>query len=327
MRRSSFIAVLAASVLGCIPFPHLERESPPVSGVIEADGAPRAGAAVRLVVGDQERACSEFWRETRTDELGRFSFPENRRFVPFALLAMAHTFYAWSVCLEVDGGFVPAIRLKEYTLAGVPGAGPTNEVTVTCDVTGPLAGQSAECLAPRYTFDAPMAGCSCQASRTGPTSALKELVLPFWAGPDVQSSGAVISLREHHACSGTVAYARITKISLDDSEMLVPERVVEFDLAGEVVREWAAPVEPRVFGVSGEELWIRNPDLQGKTDYLAIRPDGAFRAFDGELEASAVVLQCPPLRDFGESAYLRCWLHRDRSSGQERRLAYQGPCT
>lgn len=159
-------------------------------------------------------------------------------------------------------------------------------------------------------------------------SAPTELVLPFWAGPDIRTSDSVVSLREHHACSGTVAYARVTRVSsLDDSEVLVPERVVEFDAAGAVVREWPTPVEPFVLALDGAELLIRNPDPDHETEYIAIRPDGAFRAFDSELERRAAPLACPALPVFGKTAYLRCWLFQDGSSGEDRRIAYQGPCT
>ena len=175
-----------------------------------------------------------------------------------------------------------------------------------------------------------MAGAllGCQSSTTPP-----ELVLPFWAGPDVSSSGSVVAIDEHHACSGRIAWAAVARISsLDDSEMLVPELVVEFDRSGEVVRRWPTPVEPYVVAIDADEIWIRNPepvstDVTLPPAYLAIRPDGSFRRVPDPIPSGPKSIECPPLPEFGATAYLRCWLYADRETSAERRLGYQGPCT
>ena len=158
-------------------------------------------------------------------------------------------------------------------------------------------------------------------------------MLPFWAGPDIDSSGSVVSIVEHHACSGRIAYAAVTRISsLDDSEMLVPELVVEFDESGEIVSRWPTPVEPQVVAIDADEIWIRNPEpvsteVTPPPSYLAIRPDGSFRQLPGPLPSGPKLIECPSLPEFDATAYLRCWLYADRETSAERRLGYQGPCT
>jgi hypothetical protein len=91
-------------------------------------------------------------------------------------------------------------------------------------------------------------------------------------------------------------------------------------------------VDTVVDGVRGDALLFSlsfdRGDAPPLTVRIAVDPDGAYRVEPAEAALPAATpADCPPLTLWGESAYVRCWRYRDSASGQERTIAYQGPCT
>lgn len=158
------------------------------------------------------------------------------------------------------------------------------------------------------------------------------LPLAFWAGETAGEAAAVEAIRSEHPC-GPIAIAFVDRIPASDSgAALEPERVVELDPGGTVVRSWSVPVDTVVDGVRGDELLFSESFDRGTAPPLAVRiavrPDGSYRV---EPEAAAlpapVSVDCPPLDLWGDSAYVRCWRTHDAATGAERTIAYQGPCS
>jgi len=158
------------------------------------------------------------------------------------------------------------------------------------------------------------------------------LPLAFWAGETAGEAAAVEAIRSEHPC-GPIAIAFVDRIPTSESgAALEPERVVELDPGGTVVRSWSVPVDTVVDGVRGDELHFSESFDRGTASplavRLAVRPDGSYRV-EPETAAlpSPVPVDCPPLALWGDSAYVRCWRYRDPSDGAERMIAYQGPCS
>jgi hypothetical protein len=146
--------------------------------------------------------------------------------------------------------------------------------------------------------------------------------LRFWPGPNAKSDSRVIQIVEHPC--GSVAIARVKSLPPPKKgQVLNPERVVELSPRGEVVRRWAMPVDFSPMGVRGDSivvqlgqsrLWLDlNGNISTVEENIAIpHPEAA---------------QCDKLREFGNSAYARCWRYRDLQNGHPRVLAYEGVCT
>ena len=124
-----------------------------------------------------------------------------------------------------------------------------------------------------------------------------------------------------HPCGPTLA-ARFRSMPPRDS-MIAPERVVELDSAGAVVREWRVPTDEIPLGVQGDELFIS----YRPTVLLGLRPDGSYRVVPEVPLPSPRELACPAPQVFAQSAYERCALMTDLRSQLPRRIAYEGPCS
>ena len=124
-----------------------------------------------------------------------------------------------------------------------------------------------------------------------------------------------------HPC-GTTLRARFTSIPPRDS-IIDPERVVEFDSTGSIVREWRVLTDEIPLGVQADELFM-SYDV---TVLLGLKPDGSYRVVPKVPLPSPRQLDCPSPALFAKSAYERCALMTDVRSQLPRRIGYQGPCT
>jgi len=158
-----------------------------------------------------------------------------------------------------------------------------------------------------------------------------EVDLPFWAGKGAKTDKRVLIIKPHCCCSGDIAIARLSCLPLPgEKDPLEPELVLELDESGGVLQRWPLPVDMRILAIDGDRILVPMAPRSGSKSTMAI-----FISSQGEVLKTAVpnglteplIYKCPNLPDFGGSAYVRCWMFRDISSGKIRRLAYQGPCT
>ena len=158
-----------------------------------------------------------------------------------------------------------------------------------------------------------------------------EVDLPFWAGKGAQTDKRVLEIVPHCCCSGTLAVARVSQLpAVGEKDPLEPELALELNEKDEVVRRWPLPVDKIILAIKGEQILVQIAPKNGSKPIKAIYISPQGEVSKAEVPAyltEPVSYICPHLPEFGKSAYLRCWIFRDLSSGAIRRLAFQGPCT
>jgi len=156
------------------------------------------------------------------------------------------------------------------------------------------------------------------------------LSLAFWAGSGAEKDKRVTAIEEHHACAGRRAYAFVTKMPAPGSKgALQPEVVVELSPSGGVIGRWSLPVDEIVLGIRGNQILAPYHGASASEESaLFISRDRSFLvgARPAAMPEPAAVA-CPRIREFGQSAYLRCFEYIDLESKATRHLAYQMPCT
>ena len=162
------------------------------------------------------------------------------------------------------------------------------------------------------------------------------LPLPFWPADMKQPGDEVVSFA-WSGC-GAVYVSFVKEIPDRANKRLEPELAFEFDEKGNVIRQWRLPGNTWPQAIQGNELLVRydaypilnysSAENIGITVMLGITPDGKYRVLASDENSSeGSELECPAIEEFAGSAFTRCSVFRDRLSGENRRLAYQGPCT
>jgi hypothetical protein len=155
--------------------------------------------------------------------------------------------------------------------------------------------------------------------------------LPFWAGKGAKTDKRVLEIVPHCCCSGDIAIARVAQLpAVGEKDPLEPELALELNDKGEVLRRWPLPVDKSILAIDGEQILVQIAPKTSPKSVKAIFISSQGEIFKAEVPnslAEPVSFKCPTLSEFGNSAYLRCWMFRDLSSGEIRRLAFQGPCT
>jgi hypothetical protein len=149
--------------------------------------------------------------------------------------------------------------------------------------------------------------------------------LPFWIDGEVE--GVADADVQSHPCGAIVELA-VSAIPLARPN-IDTDRVVEFDAAGAIIREWRIPVDYPPVAVEGDRL-IVSDHAEPRPVFLAIRPSGEIDDFAVPLaQQGGAQVQCPPtvISHSGGSDYLQCERWIDRSSGSRRLVAYEAPCT
>ena len=167
--------------------------------------------------------------------------------------------------------------------------------------------------------------------QTGLALAADVVEIRLWAGKGASADNRVVRIEPHCCCSGDIAITRLSKLPHPGSkDPLEPEVVLELSGKGNILRRWPLPVDLIVTAIKGDQILVPlAPMLGSKSDR------GLFISTEGDLFLTVIPLRvpkpvsytCPIIKEFGESAYLRCFEFRDLSSGEVRRLAFQGPCT
>ena len=141
---------------------------------------------------------------------------------------------------------------------------------------------------------------------------------------------------------GRIAVAFFRRLALVSGSDLRFDTVFEVARpdARRALRKWNVPFNwGAVAGVDGSELLVpyrfgplcHDPG-HGVDVLLPIRPDGRYRVTqprdDDHSNTSPGPEHCDAARHlFGNSAYARCEVHLDRTTGRKRILVYQGPTT
>ena len=124
MRRFLIASTL---LLGCVPLPHHERESPDIFGMVKRAGQPVAGLEVLLATGAVPSAgCTNPSATATTDANGQFRLAAVESF-HFFLIA-GDKAYGWRLCFERADGTPLASQ------AGGGGLWIPPEVTVACEL-------------------------------------------------------------------------------------------------------------------------------------------------------------------------------------------------
>lgn len=154
----------------------------------------------------------------------------------------------------------------------------------------------------------------------------KTWTLTFWIDGEVE--GVTDADVFTHPCGAVVDLA-VDSIPFGRPN-IDTDRVVEFDAAGAIVREWRTPVDIPAVVVDGERL-IVSPWTEGEAVFLAILPSGRIEDFaiTPPSPADGTEMRCPAAvaEHFEESGYLRCERWADRSSAIPRLIAFEEPCT
>jgi len=116
---------LLAPLGACVPLPHFETLAPATSGVVTRDGAPVAGAEVRVAA----LGVSEL-RIATTDAQGRFETAPIRTFHGTAVL-LGDSVRAWSMRIVVGGETLEGVNSTR--IGGLP-----SRVRLACELAHPL---------------------------------------------------------------------------------------------------------------------------------------------------------------------------------------------
>lgn len=125
---------------------------------------------------------------------------------------------------------------------------------------------------------------------------------------------------------GQVATARVQSMPrYAKTALFVPERVLEINSRGEVVRRWVIPVDATPYALDGSSLIFEfKESLYQVTTARAI---SRLQVQANQRRAEPESMQCAAPKEFLPSNYVACWQFKDRRSGSKRLLAFEGVCT
>ena len=152
--------------------------------------------------------------------------------------------------------------------------------------------------------------------------------IQLWAGPNAKADKRVVGVFNHHACESKVAIVKVDRMPppATKESAVGSELVVEVDKAGKVLRRWGMPVDSVVAAVAGDRIIVALSAASKQA--LSISSSGVLAVIPIPGPTSILQqTQCPAIKAFGDSDYIRCFDFQDINSGQIRRLAYQRPCT
>ena len=146
--------------------------------------------------------------------------------------------------------------------------------------------------------------------------------LRFWPGKGVERDPRYVSTADHPC--GKVVVARVYAMPpVEPKSALVPERVLEVDSSGKVIRRWPMPVDASPIALRGTRLLVETGELK-----FWITPQGAIIPY-GPISAlpAPEPVSCSHSAEFGDSDYVQCRKFRDLSSGKDRIVSFEGPCS
>jgi len=146
----------------------------------------------------------------------------------------------------------------------------------------------------------------------------------FWASPGADKDPRFI--RFDDGPCGQVATARVrTMPRYSKTELFAPERVLELNGRGGVIRQWAIPVDATPYALDGNDLMFAfNESLYRVSTARVI---SEFKGQTAMQSPALEPVQCVTPKEFEPSDYVGCWKVKDRRSGKKRLLAFEGVCT
>ena len=148
--------------------------------------------------------------------------------------------------------------------------------------------------------------------------------IALWANDDSVERLPNLVATSSHPC-GAIAVLRLDRMPplVETEGAVAPERVMEIDAEGRILRQWSAPVDYQPLALRGEALLLRHGD-----QLLWIGTDGGLERGDPALPLGGMEsTTCPAAAPHGDSEYRQCGLFRDVETAARRLLAYEGACT
>lgn len=151
-----------------------------------------------------------------------------------------------------------------------------------------------------------------------------EFEFRFWPGPGAEKDSRFVDM-DDHPC-GQVATARVRSMPrYSKGGLFTPERVLELNTRGKVIRRWAIPVDATPYAIAGDELlFVDGESLYKVSTTLAV---SKLKGHASKLQSTASSVQCVAPREFAPSAFVGCWQFNDLRSGSKRVLAFEGVCS
>lgn len=146
----------------------------------------------------------------------------------------------------------------------------------------------------------------------------------FWPAPGAEKDPRFI--RFDDGPCGQVATARVrTMPRYSKTALLAPERVLELNRRGEVIRQWDIPVDATPYALHGNDLLFAFSELSYRVSTSHVISELKGQAATQSPAPEPV--QCVTPKEFEPSDYAGCWLFKDQRSGTKRLLAFEGVCT
>ena len=83
----------------------------------------------------------------------------------------------------------------------------------------------------------------------------KPVKLPFWAKRGAKGDPRVVSIQPHELCSGDIAECKVSEIPEPiRDKALEPALAFELSAKGEIINQWAIPIEYLIVAVRGDNL-------------------------------------------------------------------------
>jgi hypothetical protein len=151
-------------------------------------------------------------------------------------------------------------------------------------------------------------------------AAEKNFEFNFWTSQATKSDKRVLRLDEHPC--GEVAVARLSQLPKYSKQSgLIPERVLELDQSGKILKQWSIPVDSDLRAIQGDALYL---DLYQKSYRITLDRRVTLAKNPPERTRRQVV-QCPS--PFGLSSDDACLAHKDTITGKTRILSYETVCS
>lgn len=151
-----------------------------------------------------------------------------------------------------------------------------------------------------------------------------EFEFRFWPAPGADKDPRFVGI-DDGPC-GQVATARVSSMPrYSKTELFTPERVLELNDRGNVIRQWVIPVDAALYALDGNNLLFTFSDSLYKVSTAR-----AVSQVENRLSVPPPApesVQCAVPKEFQPSDYASCWRFKDRRSGNKRLLAFEGVCT
>lgn len=146
----------------------------------------------------------------------------------------------------------------------------------------------------------------------------------FWPAPGAEKDPRFI--RFDDGPCGQVATARVrTMPRYSKTEIFAPERVLELNGRGEVIRQWVIPVDATPYALDGNELLFVFSELSYRVSTSRVISE--HKGQPAKQSPAPEPVQCAKPKEFEPSDYVGCWQIKDQRSGNKRLLAFEGVCT